>query len=324
MEKNYDNKLAIDDITNDDDSSLADRVVIISIDKLAMTYSFANHNRHAMSAYAIDHMLSYVDSGRLPGATINSGRFHQHEVVVPYAGNAGDWPSTIHILLGAKGNSKRSDIRIECNPAKLGVDGISFLKDLIDFIMPLNASPFFDTCIVTRIDIAIDYWSVELDDLVIRDRGMRKHGIYSGTRGEVETLYFGTSKSNRTTVYRKKLGDGSEWCRFEKRWTKRTKLADLASMADPFRRLQVIHKDTIRPILIGIHADTFFDSIRVCGLTHALTKLDRPTAKAIERALKSPNNAVLKSTEEIWLRWPDLYRRYLEPLLNTTKRKECK
>jgi hypothetical protein len=325
MDMNYDNKIAIDEIANDDDSSLADRIVSISIDKISMTYSFADRNRLAMSAYAIDHLLSYVDSGKLPGATISDSRFHQYEVVVaPYAGNTGDWPSTIHILLGAKGDSKRADIRIECNPSKLGVDGIRFLKELIDSIMPPDADPFFDAGIVTRIDIAIDYWSVELDDLVIRDRGMRKHGIYSGGRGEVQTLYYGTPKANRTIVYRKTLGDGAEWCRFEKHRKKRDTLASLASLANPFSRLQVIHKDSIRPILTGIHADMFMDSIRVRGLTHALKMLDPRMARAIDRALKLSKNACLKSTDEIWEQWPDLYQRYLAPLLNASKRTEWK
>ena len=69
---------------------------------------------------------------------------------------------------------------------------------------------------LTRIDVALDLPGLSLDEVIVRSKGQRKHGVYTSQTSRLETLYLGSVKSNRTVAYTKVKG-AIEFHRIERR-----------------------------------------------------------------------------------------------------------
>ena len=96
--------------------------------------------------------------------------------------------------------------------------------------------------------------------------------------------------------------------RVERRLHPKCRGSQLASLPDPFRVVQMVHTDSLRPFLNGMIPNQFFDSIRIRGFTHVLATLPPAQRRAIKAVLKDPAQSALPSTEEVWRSWPELLR----------------
>ena len=161
--------------------------------------------------------------------------------------------------------------------------------------------------IVTRGDFALDIPGHSLAKVIARSIRQRTHGIFSNQFGIPKTTYLGKSKSNQTVVYDKDC-EGGPSVRVERRLHPKCRADQLAYLPDPFRVVQMVHTDSLRPLLNGMIADQFFDSIRIRGFGHVLATLPPAQRRAIKAVLKDPAQSLLPSTEEVWRSWPELLR----------------
>ena len=133
-----------------------------------------------------------------------------------------------------------ADYRFEFNPTKIGPDGLSYIRNFIDSVTGIGTNALFANGKVTRIDIALDLPGLSLDEVIVRSKGQRKHGVYTGQTSRLETLYLGSVKSNRTAVYTKVKG-AIEFLRIERRM-KPTDIRghELFGLTNPFDKVQLI------------------------------------------------------------------------------------
>lgn len=161
--------------------------------------------------------------------------------------------------------------------------------------------------VFTRVDHALDIPGLSVDAILARSRGARAHGIYSNPRGTPETQYLGKTKSNQSVVYTKNTDDGP-MLRTERRTHPGCHGSELQFLPNPFRVIQMVHTDSLRPLLTGMIPDQFFDSVRVRGFTHVLATLPPAQRRAIKAVLRDPAKSLLPSMDEVWRTWPDVLK----------------
>lgn len=80
-------------------------------------------------------------------------------------------------------------MRIEMNPRKLGKSGmVQLAKVLGGKSAPLKLPEFVSTCRVNRIDVAVDFVGVGVDDLLVAHKKQGKRSYYVGPDGVLETV----------------------------------------------------------------------------------------------------------------------------------------
>lgn len=102
-----------------------------------------------------------------------------------------------------------SKIRIDFNPNKISLFGKSILNDLLSCIKNIHYS---------RLDLAIDLYNYNISNYNIIDIGNRKSAYYYDQKGRLETIYSGSSKSNKyIRIYNKAVEQklAIDWWRFE-------------------------------------------------------------------------------------------------------------
>lgn len=101
-------------------------------------------------------------------------------------------------------------LRIDFNPNKISLEGKNVLNFLLSFTNNVHYS---------RLDLAVDLYNYNLYDYNIIDIGNRKSAYYYDRQGKLETLYSGSSKSNKyIRIYNKAVEQklcGLDWWRFE-------------------------------------------------------------------------------------------------------------
>ena len=171
-----------------------------------------------------------------------------------------------------------------------------------------NSTEIFRQGKITRIDLALDIPGLTPDDVIVRSKGQRKHGVYSDQRGRVQSTYLGTPRSNRTVAYDKSDPSSGKLLRIERRIKPLCLGHELATLVDPFQKVQLIPVDSLLPHLDGLVPEQFFDSIRVRGVRHVLATLPLSQSKQLLTVIKDPNKSRLPSTQVIWADWPALLR----------------
>lgn len=80
-------------------------------------------------------------------------------------------------------------LRLEMNPRKLGKAGmIQLAKVLGAKDGPFNLPSFAATCRVSRLDVAVDFVGIEVDDLLVNHKAQGKRSFYVGADGALETV----------------------------------------------------------------------------------------------------------------------------------------
>lgn len=91
--------------------------------------------------------------------------------------------STAYIELNKRKGAKGSDFRLDFNPAKCNEEDITFIKEILYYI--LDKRP-------TKIDMAIDFYHKDFSHYHIEDGRRRKTETIQGATGRLETQYRGS------------------------------------------------------------------------------------------------------------------------------------
>lgn len=104
----------------------------------------------------------------------------------------------VTLALGPRGSNVRFEpqkslngwrLRIEMNPRKLGKQGLAQLKKILGSPSSgLNSQAFLDGCRVTRLDVALDFVGVAVEQAMLRHKNEGKRSFYVGTDGALETV----------------------------------------------------------------------------------------------------------------------------------------
>jgi hypothetical protein len=275
----------------------------ISIDGFSQTLAEPNSDTVATIC---DHLIELSEDSQFKDSTIKSGRRYRYRFTIPLPINDPNPTGSLLIEAGARFPGI-ADLRIDFKPVKPGPNGLSDVISLLDLITPLGGHHFITNGTLTRYDIAIDIWGGSVDQVLVFSKRSQKNGVYTDRNGCPQTVYMGTPRSNRTVAYTKThkvTGRGS--LRIERRLTGRCKGHEWPAIADPFRVVQLVHTQSILPLLDGLIPQQFFDSVRIRGLNRVLATLATAQRKAIKKILDDPAQSLLPSTEAIWLGWPHL------------------
>jgi hypothetical protein len=267
----------------------------ISIDKISLT---CNDTGESQVVETSENLLEFADQHH---CFVRSSRWHKIQCTIPIPGSL----ETFLIQAGAR-FSDISDYRVEFNPAIIGSDGLAYIISTLDDLTGIGANELFANGKVTRIDMALDLPGLSLEEICVRSLGQRKHFVHTGQKGEIETVYLGSQKSNQTVVYQKDIRRESQFIRVERRLKPNLTGQQLHSLVNPFEKVQMVPTSVLVPHLDGMIPRQFFDSVRLRGIRNAISKLPPWQRRAIKRVLADPTNALLPPMSVIWDRWPDV------------------
>ena len=275
----------------------------LSIDKLSLTYSIPDRSKVSNLAGNFERVCT---DGRFKGVTVKAARRHQYQVSVPILFGGSYLNDRLFLDLVAR-HSGISDLRLDFNPEKVGPEGIEYICSFLQSITEENPLDIFRSGTSTRIDLALDISGLSSEDVIVRSKGQRKHGVYSDQRGKLQSTYLGTPRSNRTVAYDKSTPSGKV-LRIERRIKPLCRGHELTTLPDPFQKVQLIPVGSLRPHLDGLVPGHFFDSIRVRGVRHVLSTLPPSQRRQLLAVINDPTRSGLPPTSVIWADWPALLR----------------
>jgi hypothetical protein len=290
-------------IEHNDMNHLVDQAWTLCIDKISLV-------RYDPSPVNIiencKRLITAFESGVFPGAILQNGRRHRIQLILPVLENGLELG---RLLIQAEARfTGICDYRFEFNPANLGPCGVRQVFEILDFIFIEGSHHLLRNSFVTRIDLALDLHDLSADDVTVRSSRHRIHGIFSNQYGVPCTIYLGKPKSNQTVAYTKSTQGGSS-LRIERRINPKLRGHELSSLNDPFRVVQMVHCESLTPLLAGMIPNQFFDSVRVRGLGHVLATLPPAQRRAIKAVLKDPSRSPLPTTGKVWRSWSQVLRK---------------
>jgi hypothetical protein len=224
------------------------------------------------------------------------------------------WP-----LLQVSPYVKGPFFRLECNPNRLGFDGITQMKDIIDANTHQGWPLFMKCARASRIDVNIDAQGLPLDGVLVCTSYARRTEVWS-QKGELEivgvgvqTIYLGSKERSKEIFRIYRLGsskidpDCQVATRFESvDGTKRPLLSQLHDYAFPFGKLVV--RSALAPTPPGwTHGfwNMFLDYASNHGLNVALHRLTYKERKQAKKSLAAVPVAGL-DLKQAWSQWPSL------------------
>lgn len=271
--------------------SISKPTSVLKIDKLSVTKADLDsvqvqNNVRSFQDYCTKRDIPYGPTSR-----------YAIQAAVPIATSSGLQRCTIQLRAW---EARTNAYRIECNPEKLGPQGREELDTLLLSIAGVNFREFVATGKVTRVDIAVDFPDILVDDVVVRSWHARKHGIYSSQLGIPETVYVG---KDNIVVYDKgaQAKDGFTRLRVERRLKPMCLGRDLPNIANPFEKLRVIPTSVLKPI-VPAPAEAIFDSMRVRGIHRVIAKLPLQDRARVKRVAEDEANNLLPAS--LWDAWP--------------------
>ncbi len=278
-------------------TDIIDHQFSLSIDKLSVTYK--DHNKERVQRTG-DRLIYLMDTGQFPKGQIHPGQRHRIQAIIPID----DQNQKLVLSIGAR-QSDIADYRVEYNPSKIGPEGRSFVRYVLNTIFEFDATELLMSGKVTRIDIALDMDGLSVDSVLVRHKGMRKFMVVS-TGGCPRTLYHGASKANQVAIYDRPDHEGR--LRTEKRMKPMCAGRALPELKNPFTRIQIVPVRHMIPYLGGANLEQFCDSVRIRGFRHVLGTLTASQRRGINSVLADPALSQLPSHDLIWSLWRDLLR----------------
>jgi hypothetical protein len=159
---------------------------------------------------------------------------------------------------------------------------------------------------VTRCDFALDLPTYQIADVIVRTARMRKHGVYTNSRGEPEMVYIGTPRSaRRIALYAKPIdGELGTALRLETRLHPKIFGNQFAAIANPFTGIGLVPANFSDSAGLNIPARYIADSVRLGGIRRALEPLDAPDRKALKKAYGAAQSLV-PNLDALWAKWPE-------------------
>jgi len=283
-----------------DSDRLPDQGYAILIDGFSLTYVLSDPEAVRV---VCDCLIDLNEDDQFKASTIRRGDRYQYRFKIPLPINHPIPTGSLVIEAGARFPGI-ANLRIDFKPTKTGPNGISDVIALLDLITTVGGQNILTRGTFTRYDIAIDIWGESVDDVLVFSKRSQKHGVYTNRRGIPETVYMGTVRSDRTVAYSKiHKSTGQMSLRIERRMRRRCIGHDLSDLPDPFRVVQLIHTQSLLPLLDGLIPQMFFDSVRLRGLNRVLATLPATQRRAIKAVLNDPQQSLLPSTAQIWSGW---------------------
>lgn len=217
-------------------------------------------------------------------------------------------------------------LRFEFNPAKLGADGVRYIREWLRDCVLLDQYLWSDIATkgrVTRLDVAVDLLGVRTENLLVSSQAKAggekpfKRVSYHSLAGRLETIYpqFRKGSLSPFCIYDKKqeLADTGHDAKFgwlsharvEARKQPNRPIATLHKMSNPFAGLTVSDPTGKVDPPEAPHAWSFFlDSCRVHGLEHALSQLPTESLKASYAKAYDEADRRVWRPEKLWNFWP--------------------
>ena len=268
----------------------------LSIDKLSVI-----HNETVLDRVGIvcTRLVDMVSAGHFPGSILTGHRRFEVQLNLPIPGSTGRF-----VIQAGPKIPNQCHYRVEFNPAKVGPYGTAYIIELLDNIFPQGGHDLLRDGYITRVDVALDLLGLSADNVIARSRQQQAHGVFSNRYGIPANIYFGKKKNNNTSIYTKETKDQPAFLRVERRLVTRIPGRELATMANPFGVIQLVHTDVLKPFATDLNPYHLFDSMRVRGVTHVLKELPVRQQRDMEAALKSPDHSLLPSLDKVWETWP--------------------
>lgn len=227
-----------------------------------------------------------------------------------------DWP----LLQVATPKPNKSFLRLEFNPDHLGTKGIKEFKTILDqWLLPHGYPSVLKWSRITRIDLAVDFVNVSLDQIFPKTKWPTYMEMWSH-KGELESIYLGkrSQTNNFYRIYEKSIGHPpkKKVLRVE-REMRNLKIAfgELQSLPNPFSTLHLNHLDMPPPK----EWDTtkwrlFVRVLKFSGLNSALLMLP-PAERKVAKLHVAKFSIHQMDLGAIWSEWPSILQKtgLLEP-----------
>lgn len=275
------------------------------IDRLTVTITIDDPNEAV--GYVECHSACADDPSFKP-VKPSKGYSRAYRIALPSIADAAKWPFYEYHC----GNHGVTKVRLDLIPADLGKDGLAELDDELWKLFFGGWEYFYERGRVSRIDIAVDFSLLEMDQIFLLTRQAVTSRQYT-SKGKLETIYLGKPKGNYTIVYsrkakrvaNKKPWKGKEGTRVERRLINpKINLKDIENLGCPFAQLQGISRQLDRPKFEkkAYVWEYFKDSLSVRGLTAALALMPTQKKTQYRKYLKAKASSVW-DFDEIWSRW---------------------
>lgn len=264
------------------------------IDKISITGSEGDLSAVAKAMKRIVAMAETDQSIHLRG-----GRDYQLHATVRLSMGC-----TLLIQVGPR-KSGVAHYRLEWNPSLCGAKGLAQIRFIIDEIFTMGFNQFVQDGRITRLDLALDIPDVRLSDVFVHIGRFRKHSVYTGVQGVLETMYFGTAKANQTIIYGTPK-QSPKFLRIERRLKSVCLGRQLVELENPFRAMRLLRETDILPAMQGLLPSHFFNSVRVVGLANSLMPLSTEQALAIKTVVDNPEKTLLPNMDAFWGHWRGL------------------
>jgi hypothetical protein len=287
------------------------------IDKLSCVFHFDHLGLQKKVHFKLKELLGNPSAPEYQKASYSTYKLGNYAMSVKLVD-----PTTqqaIVIQAQPKNDKTKSFMRFEWNPSKLGPGGMAFFRKQFSemFGGTFTYADLLQQGKVTRVDAAVDFMNVSIDDVLIVTKTPEKSHVYYGTDGGTETIYLGASKYNKTghtAIYDKQqqLEDvgrtekygGVPLTRIEARPKTFIHLGDLPSLPNPFNDINVIIPGRVEPPEEHHHWMFFLDSCRYLGIEGALSRLPDALIPKYEEALTQATQ-VSWDTDKVWSYWDE-------------------
>jgi hypothetical protein len=175
----------------------------------------------------------------------SKGYHRAYRMALPSVAKATKWP-TYEIKFA---DDCITNLRIDFIPVDLGSDGMVDLHSVLITLMPDGWGYVVKHAKVTRLDVALDFPLVEMDDLLF----LPQQGVTTrvwASNGTLKSYQLGKSNANCTMIYNRKakrIDKGQAWkgkegIRLERRLRHlQMPLSDLATLSSPFECLTPVN-----------------------------------------------------------------------------------
>jgi hypothetical protein len=166
--------------TPDIDINVKDTPLSIKSDKLSICYNDpVKEHVHATCNLLVS---EHIQKTTGVSATKNARYAVSARISVPF----GDSVSKHTVVLEAGPNQPGvPSYRLELNPSNITKPGLDDLLPFMDSVIE-HSTVFFLAGKVTRCDVALDFASLNINDIIVRTSRLQKHGVYSDKSGWLE------------------------------------------------------------------------------------------------------------------------------------------
>ena len=221
------------------------------------------------------------------------------------------------LLQAAISGKQVTALRIDFVPVDLGEKGLSELSSVLGALMPDGWGYFVKHGRLTRIDVAVDFPKVLIDDfhfLPLQAATTKQWRV----NGKLETYTHGKPAGNHTAIYdrkTKRIAQGKSWIgkegmRIERRMKPPSiaKLTDLVKLPNPFKSMRLVSMPTAPPAeqtkMLYVW-DLFRRAADAEGLVGALALLPEEKRTLYRKHLDA-NTQPWWNPDAIWKNWPKM------------------